>query len=306
MSDPVANEDRVWAWLQLIRPPNLPTVPGDPVAGWLLASLALAPAHSTVRLVGALLPALSAVLLYMTGLILNDVVDFHEDQADRPQRPLPSGRVSRCVAAMMSLALGLTAIVLAGLCSPTALAVSVLLAVLVITYNFFTKRYLILGSVNMGLCRGVSLILGASALGLTAIRSTPVLLGAACLTLYISTVTFLAARETRQITFGPLRWLPLTPLLLMAVLFVQLETVTLPAILLALAAVAWTGWHCHNLAGTPTPQVLGKAIGGLIRGLLFMQAAFSATVSGQGTVAAGVLLLLIPVSALLSKRFYAT
>jgi 4-hydroxybenzoate polyprenyltransferase len=195
---------------------------------------------------------------------------------------------------------------LAALCSLTTLAVSVGLLMLIVTYNFFFKRFLILGSINMGLCRGVSLMLGASALGLASLFSTAVLLSAACLTLYVSSVTFLAARETERIAFGLFRWLPLPPLLLMAVLFVRMETTALPAMLLALGGVAWVWWHCHSLSGTPAPQVLGKAIGGLIRGLLFMQAAFCATVSGPGTLAAGLLLLLIPVSTLLAKRFYAT
>jgi len=306
MSNPVSKADRMRGWLQLMRPPNLPTVPGDPVSGFLLASLALAPVHLTVHVTGALLPALSAILLYMGGLILNDVADYDEDLADRPQRPLPSGRVLRRSATIVAFGLGLMAMAMAALCSPTCLAVSVVLWTLVVAYNFFTKRFLILGCINMGLCRGVSLLLGASALGFASLGSTPVLLGAACVTLYISSVTFLAARETEQIAFGHLRWLPLCPLLLMGVLLVRLENVTLPALLLILGCVTWVGWRCRSLSGTPTPPVLGKAIGGLIRGLLLMQAAFCATVSGPGTLAAGILLLLIPVSTVLARRFYAT
>ncbi|MCP4451933.1 MAG: UbiA family prenyltransferase [Planctomycetes bacterium] len=298
----------MWGWFQLMRPPNLPSVPGDPVAGFLLASLA--PVHATVQvpahLTGVLLPAVSALLLYMGGLILNDVADYDEDLADRPQRPLPSGRVSRRGATIGGLGLGLMAMALSALCSPTCLAVSVVLWTLILAYNFVTKRCLVLGCINMGLCRGVSLLLGASALGFAPLLSTPVLLGVACVTLYISTVTFLAARETEEIAFGLLRWLPLCPLWLMGALFVQLDSATLLTRLLALGCVTWVGWQCRSLSGTPAPQILGKAIGGLIRGLLLMQAAFCATVSGPGTVAAAVLLLLIPVSTLLAKRFYAT
>ena len=195
---------------------------------------------------------------------------------------------------------------LAALCSLSTLVVSVLLLTLIVAYNFITRQFLLIACINMGLCRGASLLLGASVLGFACLRSTPVLLAAASLTLYVATVTFLAARETEQIAFGLLRWLPLAALLPVAVLFLCLGNATLPAILLALGAGAWVWWHCRSLSGTPTPQVLGKAIGGLIRGLLFIQAAFCATVSGPGTLAAGILLLLIPVSTLLAKRFYAT
>jgi hypothetical protein len=306
MSNPVSNANRAWAWLQLIRPPNLPTVPGDPIAGCLLASLSLTPVYLPVHSTGLLLPALSAILLYMGGLILNDVADYHEDRAERPQRPLPSARLSRRAATIVGLGLGLMAMALAAYCSRTTLAVSVLLWILILAYNFFTKRFLILGCVNMGLCRGVSLLLGASALGVASLHSMPVLLGATILMGYISTITFLAARETQQIAFGLLRWLPLAPLLLLAVLLVWLKNATLPALLLSICSAAWAGWYCRSLSGTPTPQILGKAIGGLIRGLLLMQATFCATVSGPGTLAAGGLLLLIPISTLLANRFYAT
>ena len=92
----------------------------------------------------------------------------------------------------------------------------------------------------------------------------------------------------------------------LGLLLVRLDNTPLAAPLLALGCGVWVWQHCHSLAGAPTPTVLGKAIGALIRGLLLMQAAFCATVSGPGTLAAGVLLLLMPASTLLAKRFYAT
>jgi hypothetical protein len=45
-------------------------------------------------------------LLYIGGMILNDVCDVAVDHRQRPQRPLPSGRVSRNAALAVTIAMG--------------------------------------------------------------------------------------------------------------------------------------------------------------------------------------------------------
>src|SRR5678816_3693789 len=70
-------------WLQLFRAPNLFSVPGEPLAGYLLASYGAVEPK-------LFLPLVASVCLYAGGLLLNDLVDLREDLAERPQRPLPS------------------------------------------------------------------------------------------------------------------------------------------------------------------------------------------------------------------------
>src|SRR5438876_11164896 len=76
------------AWLQLFRVPNLFTVPGDPLAGFLLAT----GGRIDARVVFAILASL---FLYAAGLAMNDLADFDEDRRERPKRPLASGAISR-------------------------------------------------------------------------------------------------------------------------------------------------------------------------------------------------------------------
>ena len=92
------------AWLALLRPPNLPTLPGDPLAGWCLAGGGDWP--------GVIAAAVAVLLLYMAGLILNDVADIEIDRRERPDRPLPSGRVTRAAALRASLPGGLSPFIL--------------------------------------------------------------------------------------------------------------------------------------------------------------------------------------------------
>src|SRR5438067_12984617 len=75
------------AWLQLLRLPNLFTVPGDPLAGFLLA-------WDGKRELSFLALAIAVSLcFYGAGLLWNDLADRAVDRAERPQRPLPSGAV---------------------------------------------------------------------------------------------------------------------------------------------------------------------------------------------------------------------
>src|SRR5690242_3666498 len=71
-------------WLQLFRAPNLLTVPGDPLAGYLLASFGSVDDKLSLA-IGA------SLSFYAGGLLLNDLADLPEDRRERPNRPLPSG-----------------------------------------------------------------------------------------------------------------------------------------------------------------------------------------------------------------------
>jgi len=102
---------RLKAWLEIIRLPNVLTAPGDPLAGMLLASLGIA----TIPWRDGLLLCAASILFYMAGMILNDVMDIKEDTADRPGRPIPSGRISPMVAINACGLLCIGGLVLCGL-----------------------------------------------------------------------------------------------------------------------------------------------------------------------------------------------
>ena len=86
------------AWLQLARVSNTPTVVSNSVAGAVLASTA-AEAGTVAVVAGAM------ALFYTAGMILNDLLDYDVDLRERPERPLPSGAVSRPAALTAVIAL---------------------------------------------------------------------------------------------------------------------------------------------------------------------------------------------------------
>ena len=78
-------------YLQLLRLPNVFTAIADVLMGFLVTHAVIQPGEGWIL---ALL-ATTSVLLYMAGMVLNDVFDADVDARERPWRPIPSGRVSR-------------------------------------------------------------------------------------------------------------------------------------------------------------------------------------------------------------------
>ncbi len=294
----ISTKNRLKAWLQLVRIPNLLTVPGDPLAGFLLAG-----GHDIVLAVPCLVASL---LIYMAGLLWNDYADADEDMRARPGRPIPSGAVSRRAAFVVAVLLALGGLCSALLAGPLSLMVAFVLALLVLGYDFLTKNTPA-GRWTMGLCRGVSLVLGASADGREAIISIPVILAAACLVFYISAISAVAMRETEKTRLGSKRWLPLFCLGVSFVLFFQIICIeALAPVIIAEIALFWVWWWSAKLRGEPEPRLVSSAIGAFLKGLLLVQAVFCAMVPGIGVLSAAVLLLLWPVVTLLGRHFRAS
>ena len=143
-------------YLQLVRLPNLFTAAADPLAGWIVARGSLEYPERWLPLVAA------SILIYAGGIVLNDVFDVEIDRAERPDRPLPSGRVPYRLAATLG-GLALTGGPLVALLSGSLVSgvVAGLLALCVLLYDVGMKRT-VFGPFFMGACRSGNLLLGFS------------------------------------------------------------------------------------------------------------------------------------------------
>jgi len=143
-------------WLRLFRLPNLPTAPGDAAAG---AALAASAAGLDVRPAAVVAASAAALLLYMYGLVDNDIAGLERDRTAAPERPLPSGAISlRAAKAARAVCWGLAFLAGAAAGLPPAwwLGAGILL-VAVLAYNRLKGVWL------MGLCRALSVVCGAAA-----------------------------------------------------------------------------------------------------------------------------------------------
>jgi 4-hydroxybenzoate polyprenyltransferase len=305
----------VKAWMQLLRPPNLLTVPGDPIAGFFLAQW-LTPCKP---LVAAWPCVAGSFLLYMAGLISNDYFDLKEDSAQRPNRPLPSGAVKPAAAIAVTIVLAALGIGSASFAGVAAAIVAASLAATIAVYNIWLKKVPIIGPFCMGSCRGLSLLLGAAFFGQDAVFSSLPLLAAAGITFYVTAVTRIAASETEEMEIGGDRWRPLINIGLCftaIMFFVESSSRTkltaaggtsiIVAGLAALMTLFWALYCGTRLTGEPEPAVVSTTVGKYLRGLLFAQAAFVALAGNQGLLVAAALLLLWPVSMIFGKWFYAS
>ncbi len=281
------------AWLQLFRPPNLFTVPGDPLAGFLVAG-------GAIEAAGLIVPTTAAVSFYCGGLLLNDLLDIRTDRLERPDRPIPSGMVRAegiWVAASLLFLIGLGISAMGG---TRSLKIGVALLMAIIIYNAGLKRMPVLGVICMGVCRAASVLLGAAFTGavpISAITASIIVGG------YTAAVTELARHEMRPPPPLYARWLPIVALILG--LFVLLLNLTAAA-LFALA-LAISGFWLVRLAAditTPLPGIIGI----LIRNLLLIQAAFCAVRIDEpgGRVVVLLLLAFWPLSYLTARRFYSS
>ncbi|MEU6381773.1 SCO3242 family prenyltransferase [Streptomyces sp. NPDC046909] len=138
---------------QLIRLPAALSVPGDVLAGAVAST-------GTARLRDGGTIA-SSVALYWAGMALNDYADATVDAVERPERPIPSGRVARRTALVAGC--GLTAVGL-GLAALTggrrALGVALPLTGLVWAYDLRLKSTA-WGSAAMAGARALNVLAGA-------------------------------------------------------------------------------------------------------------------------------------------------
>lgn len=305
---------RLKAWLEIIRLPAVLTAPGDPLAGMLLASLGVAviPWRD-----GAMLCAAS-ILFYMAGMILNDVMDIKEDTKDRPGRPIPSGRISALLAINVCGLLCIGGLVLCGMVGRGSLFVGALLLFFIFAYDLGLKKVPIFGPLCMGMCRGVNLLLGVSAVAVldnreavvAAVTKETVHAAFFLVTIYIAMVTMLARYETTSRNPFILRWYPLAVLVcgLFGLIWAiaQQHQITLSTFFFLLLVIcgmylAYSAGRRIQIDQRVTPPVIGQ----FLAVLLLLQSAFiflANTATPQPVWWIGALLLLAwPVNKTLRK-----
>ena len=285
------------AWMRLIRVPNLVTVPGEPLAGLLIATGGVWPGGFPAAAV-----LLAPIFLYAAGLVMNDLCDQDEDRVQRPARPLPSGDISPGAAKAATAVLLLAGL---GLCLPAgerAFMTGLILAGSIAFYNLSAKRVSVVGPFVMGLCRGLSLLLGASPFLQRGITDPLLLLGAfEAVLLYIAMVTHLARSETRDRSPYHAAWAPF------AVLFITVGLAACRArpwggalLVFGLAAILATLFAARAALGMQErKRVVPWHIGVLITALLPLQAMWVAA-SGRWDLAL-IVLALLPLNQVLKR-----
>ncbi len=190
--------EQIKACAELVRLPNLFTSMADVAMGMLLVT-PIAGLQETITLTLLLLASTS---LYAGGVVLNDVFDYDRDLKERPERPLPSGRISRRAAALFGAELLIFGMGLAWMASfwvghlgPGI--VGTLLAGLILLYDGYAKQHFgPLSSLVMGGCRALNVTLAVSVVpGQFHQGQIMVVLGVLA---YVTGITWFARTEARR------------------------------------------------------------------------------------------------------------
>lgn len=266
---------KVKSFLELVRLPNLFTAMADIMAaGWIVSGLTGHP--FSIELVFLLL---ASALLYACGLIFNDYFDYEIDKKERPERPLPSGRISKQAALYIGLSLLPLALLLAALVNVVSLVIAVVLTLFILLYDRVAKHNYFYGPLTMGMCRLLNLLLGFSLVTDQLIENWWISLISL---VYIFTVTFLARAEVGEGTY-PVRVKVMATIVVLSSLAVLLIGdwdnlyISIIAILLFLI---WTFKGIRLALKSPTAKYIRKAVGTCIVGLPLLVAALATPFGG--------------------------
>lgn len=125
-----------------------------------------------------LLAALVVLLVVACGNVANDYRDAAADAIAKPERPIPSGRISRRVAGWMAVVLGLASIAIASRLGAALTVFAVCTVVLGVGYSYLLKEIPLVGNAAVGVLCGAILLYG----GLAAGKLTPAVVVACVMT----------------------------------------------------------------------------------------------------------------------------
>lgn len=113
-------------------------------------------------------PLLACIVVFVVtgaGNSINDYFDYRIDAINKPERPIPSGRISRKVAGVYSLSLFVIGILVAFYTSFLLGMIAFLSSLLMIYYAYSLKRKLIIGNLSISFLTGLCFVFGGIAVG---------------------------------------------------------------------------------------------------------------------------------------------
>lgn len=292
-------------FVRLARPANLPTAAADILAGITIA-LYLRNIEALNFLAeqsnDVLLLVFSSIALYAGGVVFNDVFDAELDAIERPERAIPSGLVPKREAVYFGTFLMLIGITLAFKSTILSGFISVALTIAILSYDGYFKQYGFAGPLNMGICRGLNLLLGMSILGMLShwyISLVPVV--------YIFAITLISRGEVHGNNKKHIVWAGiLYAIVILAIALIVIEEKD-NAVILAPFLILFGYLIFKPLLKAykeNSPKNIKNAVMGGVLSLVVMNACWVAGFSNWYLALA--VLLLLPLSMLLSKLFAVT
>lgn len=283
-----------------MRPANIVTSVADVLAGIAISGYFLL---GDQEFLPVFLLCLSTIGLYGGGIVFNDVFDADLDRIERPERAIPSGAISKKEATLLGIVLLCIGILAAFAFSLRSGIIAFLILVFALVYNKFSKHYAFLGPLNMGVCRGMNLLLGVSIVSIS--LQSLYLLGLIPL-IYIFSITMISQGEVhgsskKKLYAGAF----LYEIVIGAILYAAFLQQNIFYSALFVVLFAWMIFKPLFAAiKNPIGKNIGKAVKAGVISLILMDAAWAAA---YGQIFFAMLIaMLLPLSLWLAKRFAVT
>ncbi|KAA2240845.1 polyprenyltransferase [Chitinophaga agrisoli] len=289
-------------YLRLVRPANLLTAVADILAGIAVSGFLHKGYSNYLDLLPVACLCLATMGLYGGGVVFNDVFDASLDKVERPERPIPSGLITKTQAIILGSYLFLIGILAAFTVGRAAGVIALGIMASALIYDKWGK-HASWGPVNMGLCRGLNLLLGISLVEPVLQHYTWM---AVIPVIYIAAITAISRGEVYGGSVKTLRIAAVCYAFVygtIAVLAVINERL-LPALPFLVLFVIMINAPLIKAMKSPTGPNIGKAVKGGILALIAMNAAWAAAFFTLPY--ALLILLLLPLSVLLARAFAVT
>jgi geranylgeranylglycerol-phosphate geranylgeranyltransferase len=159
MQQPITLRRRIGGLIQLFRPELAAAAGICVLIGEVLAMGAFPP----LRVLG--LGFVCGFFLSGSALITNDYFDLEVDRINAPQRPLPSGLLSRPTVMVLGILAALVGLAAALVISPVALGLSLIVWTMGFLYNWKLKAAGLWGNLTVSASVGVTFVIGGMAVG---------------------------------------------------------------------------------------------------------------------------------------------
>ena len=140
------------------------------ISTWLGGIFAIGNTLNSFSNVKLLYISIASLLLLSAGNAINDYCDYNIDRHNKPNRPIPSGRIRRKNALIFAITLIILGISLCMFVNLYAVYVTVLVSMFLVGYALILKRTPVLGNLVVGILTSLTFISGGIAVG--SVRST--------------------------------------------------------------------------------------------------------------------------------------
>lgn len=146
-------------YLTLIRPSNFLITAASIFVSCILAG------GTQAQLLPMLFASFGGALIGGGGMVINDIFDVEIDKINKPNRPLPSGAVTKFDASLFYAGLSVAGLMMSYYASWLAFLIALFAVPTIFFYSFWFKATPLFGNILVGTLTGLAFIYGGAAVG---------------------------------------------------------------------------------------------------------------------------------------------